>query len=383
MTSRFPLGKVTTAHLQKLTEVLWSWYICTDCLAGKPCNSADCLWSRSIVLGPYFEFFKISTCNYTSNIASNQTPALVSYEELFKIMRELKSNPELPKADLLEKLFTDRPTRVDQERALNLAVRVVMMISCSASRQSSVLLEYGNQQARWDKNDTFSQFLNDAFPKVVHPSIDEIKKNLQATKLKKHARLNFRPTDDLRNHLRLDRNAGTVEIFHHTAFLKEQLRLTKEQPQNLSISDLIKIGALPRPLVIDVLDSIQEVLFPLAETKSRELLISLTSTYNFDGDILRYDGVSVRKPNEIAQYQYFGKRLADLYNELLNPTPRGFERWFERKSSARFMMMVTLSGVVLAIFLGLLSLALGGFQAYVGYMAWKNPVQISSGSQKN
>lgn len=64
----------------------------------------------------------------------------------------------------------------------------------------------------------------------------------------------------------------------------------------------------------------------------------------------------------------------------MNPTPRGCEEWFERKSGPRFVMMATIAGVLFAIFLGLLSLALGGFRAYVGYMAWKHPVQAPSGS---
>lgn len=141
-------------------------------------------------------------------------------------------------------------------------------------------------------------------------------------------------------------------------------------------------GALPRALIIETLDSIQKVLFPLTDTNSKELLLSLTSTStsNFDPDCLRFDSVAIRQENEHAQYQYFGERLADLHHELMSPTPRGFEKWFERKSSARFMMMATLSGAILAIFLGLLSLGLGGLQAYIGYMAWKHPVQSASGS---
>jgi hypothetical protein len=241
MTSQFPLGKVTTAQLQELGKVLWSWSICTDCLAGKPCKTTGCPWSRSTVLSRYFEFFKISTSSYECHLAPGQTPGLASLEDLFRIIGELKSNPELTKAELLEKLFTDRPARGDQERALNLAARVAMMINCSASRQSSVLLEHGSQQTRWHNDVTFSQFLRDVFPQTAHPSIEDIKDNLQATKLKKHARLNFQPTDDLRNHLRLNRKAAVVEIFHHTAFLKEQLRLTKDQPRNLSVPDLIKM----------------------------------------------------------------------------------------------------------------------------------------------
>jgi hypothetical protein len=42
-------------------------------------------------------------------------------------------------------------------------------------------------------------------------------------------------------------------------------------------------------------------------------------------------------------------------------------------------MMATVAGVIFAIFLGILSLGLGAFQAYVGYMAWKHPVEDGSG----
>lgn len=43
-------------------------------------------------------------------------------------------------------------------------------------------------------------------------------------------------------------------------------------------------GALPRALLIEVLDSIQKVIFDLTDVKSKKLLLSLTSTStcNFD-----------------------------------------------------------------------------------------------------
>jgi hypothetical protein len=42
------------------------------------------------------------------------------------------------------------------------------------------------------------------------------------------------------------------------------------------------------------------------------------------------------------------------------------------------VMMATVAGVIFAVFLGLLSLGVGGFQAYVAYMAWKHPVSPAS-----
>ncbi|CAD6446792.1 887b34f4-87ed-4948-aec6-0367f84edd97 [Sclerotinia trifoliorum] len=150
----------------------------------------------------------------------------------------------------------------------------------------------------------------------------------------------------------------------------------------MSAPDLILQGILPQAIALEALESVQKVLFPLADIKSRGLLLSFTSisNCNFNIDMLRYESLSIRRPEENnVQYHYFGKRLVDLHYELMNPSPRGFEKWFERRSSPRFVMMATLAGVMLAIFLGLLGLVLAAFQTYIAYMAWKHPVQASLG----
>ena len=241
MASHFPLSKVTTTQLQQLTQALWSWSICGECSAGKSCQTEDCPWQRSAILTRFFQFYKEVTATYDADLKTGQKPGLRSHEDLLEIIEELKSNPELTRMALLEKLFIDRPVRSGQERAINIAVRVMMMVNCSTSRQSSVILEHGSQQIPWGKDVTFAEFIASIFPKTDHPSIDDIKDNLRATILKKRAGLRFEPTDDLRNHLKLDRKSAVVEIFHHTAFLKEQLRLTKDKPRNITLADSLKL----------------------------------------------------------------------------------------------------------------------------------------------
>lgn len=89
--------------------------------------------------------------------------------------------------------------------------------------------------------------------------------------------------------------------------------------------------------------------------------------------------MSIRKRDEkdIA-YHYFGARLVDLYEELENPKPRGFiEEWLERKSGARYIMMATLIGVIFAVLLGIASLAVSGYQAWIGYQQWQHPIRNS------
>lgn len=136
-------------------------------------------------------------------------------------------------------------------------------------------------------------------------------------------------------------------------------------------------GALPRQLALEALDSLQKILFPLSDSKSSKLLLSLNSTLAFDPDCQRFESASIRNPDEKnIPYHYFGTRLADLYEELENPKPRGlFQRWLERKSGARYVMMATLVGVVMAVVLGIASLAVSGYQAWVSYQAWQHPIR--------
>lgn len=132
-------------------------------------------------------------------------------------------------------------------------------------------------------------------------------------------------------------------------------------------------------MALEILDSIQKVLFPLFDEKSCSLLRSITSTTSFDPDALRFESASIRAPSEKdIQYLYFGARLADLYEELENPKARGWiESWAERKSGARYVMMATLIGVAIAVLLGMASLAVGIYQAWVAYQQWQHPLSDS------
>ena len=92
--------------------------------------------------------------------------------------------------------------------------------------------------------------------------------------------------------------------------------------------------------------------------------------------MLNFESVDIRNVDEREiTYLHFGSRLADLADELENPKPQSWmEKWFERKSGARYLMMATLIGAAIAVLLGIASLALGGYQAWIGYQQWKHPV---------
>jgi hypothetical protein len=252
--SSFPLAKIADTQLQRIGQVLWSWPRCDECDAGKACTADGCPSKRSKRLTRYFEYYKVLARLYEPDVGPSERAALNNHEDLLDIIQRLKIGPHLSRAQLAESLFGNLPGQsqaalADRECAIHLAVKVMAMVNCSASHQTPSLLEHGAFQIPWRDTVPFSQFLSDIFPLTDHPGLNDhgaeapsnMKAALTAKKLKKRAGIKFHPTDDLRSHLKLDRKSRVVEIYHHTAFLKEHLRLTKESPMNLSICDSLKV----------------------------------------------------------------------------------------------------------------------------------------------
>lgn len=134
-------------------------------------------------------------------------------------------------------------------------------------------------------------------------------------------------------------------------------------------------GNIPRDLALETLCTIKDVLFPL-DSASQSLLRTLVSKKSFDPDCATFDSARhIRADESHIRFRYWAVRLTDLQDQIQNPNPNGFfERWMERRSGARYVMMATLGGVAIAVMLGALSLAVSIFQAWVGYQQWKHPV---------
>ncbi|KAK8084871.1 hypothetical protein PG997_006142 [Apiospora hydei] len=266
------------------------------------------------------------------------------------------------------------PLPADQHRAVNLAVQVISMVSCTASKRASGgVLELGSLPILWQDEVSFADFIFSAFPVSEPRSIQpEVRFAIAAARLKKIAGLRFEPTDDLRNHLRLDSQNGVVVIYHHTSVLKEHIAAHEKATKNGTSS---RTSAILAQVSREVLHSIQIVLFPF-NSDSEVLLRSLVRKESLDPDCTQYGFVV---GGDDFAYSYFGSKLMDLYEEVDNPSPRGFmEKWVERKSGARYVMMATFIGVIIAVVLGVLSLAVGIFQSWVAYQAWKYPVSTGN-----
>ncbi|KAI0162630.1 hypothetical protein BJ166DRAFT_524140 [Pestalotiopsis sp. NC0098] len=371
----FPLEKVTDTQLDQLGCALWSWRFSCVCSSAQTCVSDECSRRRFARLKPFFNYYRELTATYIPGVLYiGAEQAIRCHEDVFEMIRLIKSRPDDPRSRLTKDHFSSRqkgvPPISDQHHAFNLAMRVLTMVYCCVEGQNVGNLEAGLDASMWNSITSATDFISSTFPAMEHPSLEDessthIKAQLSAINLRKVVGLSFIGTNDLRNHLKLDQKRGIVEIFHHTGFLKECLLASKKGNSTV----------IPRQLVLETLDSFQKILFPL-DSKSQALLRSLVSKKAFDPDCLRFGSSAYRleDENEVV-YRYWGSRLMDLYDEIENPTPRGYvDIWLEKRSKARHVMLATMVGVIIAVVLGILGLAVGIFQSWVSYQAWKHPV---------
>ena len=248
-----PQGDITQINLFELARVLWSWQTCSDCSMGQSCTSDRCPTQRMKSLACFFQHYQDLVARYEPGTLSRQQSALSVHEIILASLQHLKSEPELTRAQLVDRFSKGTPSalslRNGHEHVINIAVKITVMVNCSAQGQPSTLLEEGLFQKTWRSETSFVQFITDIFTTTDRPSINEdeskspidMRTELMARNLKRRIGLRFRPTDDLRRHLKLDRKENVVDVFHHTAYLKEHLRLTKDKPRDISVGESLRL----------------------------------------------------------------------------------------------------------------------------------------------
>ena len=308
------------------------------------------------------------------------TSALASHEDLLKLLQTIKNQRQTPRKMLMQQVYNasgtdsnNMPIVADQYRAFNIGSCILCLMDWRNGEALEVLVEDDIPLPSWQDSASIYDYVQEVFPMRRHPYFENhlSRRNtipvISARRLEK-AGLHIEATTDIRRHLEMDLRKKVVRMFDCTSVLKETL-LTAREDANPSI--------LPRALVVEVLETIYEVLFP-SDSDSRTLLKRYVLKLGFDEDLLRYEAARFRREDDPQmRYEYFGTRLADIYDELRNPAPRtALDRWFERKSgSQRNMLIATMIGVFIAVITGVLGLGVAGFQSWVTYQQWKHPVK--------
>ncbi|KAK0611633.1 hypothetical protein B0T14DRAFT_594889, partial [Immersiella caudata] len=289
----------------------------------------------------------------------------------------------------------------DLEAAFLLAARILTMASIKPTDYRDPIVAMSKNRDEFGQRPPSHRLAHRPPPKRLHPrSLPRprtpqpagprleaaiIKPSLTVTKIIKIAGLTIKGTSNLRDHLKLNNNTGVVEIFHHTTFLKEHLPLTHPDRSATLVEtsfssekpSLPTIHPLPRDLALETIYTIYFffTFFNSKGASDSSTLRTLIANQRFDPDCLNF-GTSMFETREekkrVSTFPVWGSRLMDLY-EIENPKPRApLDMWLERKSPARYIMMVTIFSFLAAVVLGFLSLCLGFFQAWIAWERWKD-----------
>ncbi|KAF7950115.1 hypothetical protein EAE96_007413 [Botrytis aclada] len=353
----------------------------------KKLNAKD-LFSAEEKLHSFSTYFQIYDRLTSPQYATVQVhpSALNSHNDIRRLALELRANPQSTREEFRTKVFpnisTDPEVLIDQERAINVAVQITLMIDCSDKDRHYEGYDIGGfRPVSWDSSEQFADFVKKAFPMDVHDK-EQVrtalreKNELKCWKLRKRAHIKFLSTDNIAEHLLYDPRDNVFRLFRQTAFLKAHLRLSANQPIELGIIESLKVGILPPQLLLETLHSLQYIIFPLVDKKSSKFLNRFIrdKKLSFDPDCRNYD-INNESLREDFEYHYWGDRLAKLHHLVTHPRPsHRIGQWIQRNASERNALLIAILSLVLSAFFGFLSVVLGIFQVWVAYMSWKAQV---------
>ncbi|KAH7092229.1 hypothetical protein FB567DRAFT_614095 [Paraphoma chrysanthemicola] len=375
-----PLHAISHVELRHLAQALWEWTYCGNCPDNSFCFAQHCAWNeRAKRLRNFWSHYQDMTSAYKPDFLSG-CPALTSHDDLFALIRLIKQHRDAPRAQLLHDFFEDsgryhtsnadqRPTSADQNRAFNMAASLLFHVNCMHPHDNANIHTGTDFALFWRDNVSARQFKDIAFPSRSHTYFDSHHGSshvrsklaaLSAVQLKKRSGLRIRATSDISCHLLLDPVDRSVQVFHWTPILQEVLLETHQDTSN---------SIMPRQLALELLHTIHKVLFPVNRA-SGLLIKSLVAKEGFDENFGRYELAPYKRDDDPEiTYTYFGSRLADLYDE-----PQRWESWFVKKSRPSYMLMITMIGVIITVFIGIIGLGLVGVQTWIAWQQWRHPV---------
>lgn len=192
----------------------------------------------------YLRFYT-STCLERANaFVTTHLPIFQAHSDIIGTVMVLRNNAALPKESFQSLAFPVAPNAHERDLASRTTVKVAFMIDCASKDDYSDSYQLsGPFPVRWTAGETFIHFLQGAFPLYSPKQFQKglFRNSLKAWKLKKRYGVRLVPTNDMVQHLIYDRQASSLKVFHHTAFLKAHLRHTSSLPLTASFEESVKL----------------------------------------------------------------------------------------------------------------------------------------------
>ena len=205
----------------------------------------------------YFARYCSVVCPAVSGdaVVDVDTPALRSHADVLNCVQIIFDNPRISFNDYVANTCdpNGRWTSVREKRHVaRVATEVAFGINCTLKDlYSDNFIDHGTHQAQWYGDMSFLSFIENAFqagaPQVhtpeSHARIAEVmglKASLKAWKLTKRYGIKIRGTDNLLEHLVLDRKSMTLKVFHQVSFLRAHLAKSKDNSLDLGFEESLK-----------------------------------------------------------------------------------------------------------------------------------------------
>ena len=208
----------------------------------------------------YFEHYCSLVCPSASGdaVIEIDTPALDSHTKVINSIKIITHDPRVSFDDFITQAVSPthpEATTREKEHVARVAVAAITLVNC-LPRDHSIprghhLGELNNadhRQVKWEGNMSLLTFMETAFRPRMKPETEPAeftgrsdmilhKSSLKAWKLIKRCGIKIRATDNLLDHLVLDKKAMTLKVFHQVAFLRAHLAKSRNQPLDMAFEE--------------------------------------------------------------------------------------------------------------------------------------------------
>ncbi|KAL1882866.1 hypothetical protein Daus18300_000504 [Diaporthe australafricana] len=276
-------------------------------------------------LAPFFDFYHKEVKRLHTGI----TPLVQglhtkTHKDLMHI-RDMVSNLRTePRSNVRQSLHPNFATENDMslDRLVDLTIRLWLMVNVRDDSLSMKLWTPGQFSARWDESDSLDTFLSHQFP----PSTTKLQLKESRLEMKftvaymvRTCRLQVKWTDDLVNHLRLDRgpDVKTLSVFPHKDFLVAHLKNGQTNTRRRSV--------LPQKLVRETIMSLN-MLFPQYDPATQALLREYGQTFD---SVPPFEGP---RKLTLREFSYWRDHLVDLHDVFQAEPDSWRQLFFDRRN---------------------------------------------------
>ncbi|KAK7183294.1 hypothetical protein PSPO01_10543 [Paraphaeosphaeria sporulosa] len=183
-----------------------------------------------------------------STSASARLAQINTHDQLTRMLKTLRENQMLPKRELKALHATDDLANHDISTALDLAVRVMFMISCRSSINS---ITTGHKlRPAWKDTESLSALVERVLPRHEVESLGQTEAikahKLRARYLRDYTHISIKWTNNLPDHLYLEvtEDWKTLQVFGQAGWLATALRALSEENEDLSLEESLRRYAI-------------------------------------------------------------------------------------------------------------------------------------------